>query len=102
MTYFDHALTNLEIGTYIRERIEPKIKELAGDPNIMRWEKDYKDGIIYNLRFRASICLGIVFLTFGGPSIICMALFLLNTWLQKYGNSLKILLTSTPAPDSLF
>ena len=100
MGYFDHALTILEIGTYIRERIEPKIQNLT-DPYIMTWEKDYKVGIIYNLRFRAIICLGIVFLTFGGPSIICIALCLLYPWLQKYSNSLKILLTSTPTPDSL-
>lgn len=99
MTYFDHALTNLEIGTYIRERIEPKIQKLADDSCIMRWEKDYKAGIIHNLIFRAIISWVALLLTFGGPSILCIAGCSYYIGLEIYHNLVKILLTSTPTPN---
>lgn len=92
--YFDIAITMLEIGTYIRDKIETKIQTSFDDKYIMGWE-DYFNGkkehslkettvcnLLSRYKIRHMISLGIAIASFIVP-VISLFIYL---WLQ--GNNI--------------
>jgi hypothetical protein len=91
--YFDIAITMLEIGTYIRDRIKTKIQTDFNDKCILGWEDYFNGGKGHNFKetaafkpyWRHAISLGIVLVTFGLPAAMPLPFFI-YLWLQ--GNSI--------------
>ena len=79
--YFDCGFRILEIGVYIRKCIETHVYKILGkneiSPKIMIWKSEFGKGF-NNDPFAIEVCsLILILLTFGGPTVLCIA----YTWL---------------------
>lgn len=91
--YFDIAITMLEIGKYIRDKIETKIQTDFNDKCIMGWgshfngdkKNNLKVNTVFNPSYRHIISLGIVAVTFIIPTIIPLFHY---SYLWRQGNSI--------------
>lgn len=75
--YFDCGLRILEIGTYIRKCIETHVHKILRKnetrPKILIWESEFRNEC-NNDPFAIKICsLILILLTFGGPTLLCIA-----------------------------
>jgi hypothetical protein len=75
--YFDCGLRILEIGAYIRKCIEAHVHKILGKnetkPKIMIWESEFRKSF-NNDSFAIEVgSLMLILLTFGGPTLFCIA-----------------------------
>lgn len=68
----DHALVIMEIGTYIRESVEPRVSRLLSVEKVMYWETNFKAGAALPKKRRDITFEWLVFITFAGPSVIIL------------------------------
>lgn len=75
--YLDHALMIQEIGAYIRTTIERRIAELLNEPYILCWEIAQRVSVTTAPTERIVTFWRLLFLTFGGPSLIALIVTLI-------------------------
>jgi hypothetical protein len=78
--YFDCGLRILEIGAYIRKCIETHFHKILGknEPKskLMIWESEFKKDFNNDPFVTKACSLILIFLTFGGPTLVCIAYYL--------------------------
>ena len=70
--WLDHAFIIMELGTYIRVFVEPRVSRLVNEDKVMSWEAGYREGITVPSRRRNSAFHWLVFATFAGPALISL------------------------------
>lgn len=70
--WLDHSLVIMEIGTYIRESVEPRVSELLNVERAMYWEANFKEGVVAPKRKRIVTFNWLILFSFAGPSFISL------------------------------
>lgn len=70
--WLDHSLVIMEIGTYLRLSVEPRVSKFLNQDKLLSWEADYKEGIIASNQKRNITFNWLVFITFAGPAMISL------------------------------